>query len=242
MRRTTLVTVSIAGHFAVGIGLFATGVWKLERLEADRRVASIGIMIPTESAGGSPAAPAQTLEKKKEKKRVAKNVQWDKTVERDDTPVARETGGDGAGDGPGTGDDVGAGTNGPPGGECALPPCDVAAPLPDPPEPKPPEAPKLIPPAQMQALRIAGETQIHPSRVVKTQILADGNSKVIGNVKVCIDASGGVTSVGLLGSTRYPAYDDQLLAAVRSWRYRPYSIDGVAKPVCASVAFVYSIK
>jgi TonB family protein len=246
-RRTWLVSVSIVGHLAIGVGLFASGIWKLEKLESDHRMAGIGIMVPTMASGGQQDLPEHKFVKKeKAEKKVVKDVQWDKRVETDDKPkvVATAEIGDGEGDGPGKGPGKGPGDNivGEIDGEpCAAPPCGPVVKLPEPPKlPDPPVA--QIAPHTMQALRISGETQIHPSRTVKNQILADGKSKVIGALKVCIQPTGAIGSVSLLSSTKYPEYDQQLLDAARRWHYRPYSVNGVATRACAAVAFVYSIK
>src|SRR5689334_19335252 len=81
-RKTWLVTISIAGHAAIGVGLFASGIWKLEKLESDSRMTSIGIMVPTMASGGSPDLPKhEFVKKEKTDKVIAKNVQWDKRVD-----------------------------------------------------------------------------------------------------------------------------------------------------------------
>ena len=247
-RRTWLVSVSIVGHLAVGVGLFASGIWKLEKLDNDSRMAGIGIMTPMMSSGGSPAdLPAPKFQKKeKQDKKIAKNVQWDKRVERADKPAISETSdepgnGEGKGKGPNTGDDIGP----PSGVACAMPPCvgDLPA-LPEPPTPPDPPKPKTvsIPPQVMTALRTSGETQIHPSRNVKNQIIDDRKAQVVGTLKVCIQASGAIASATMLSSTKYPEYDQQLVEAVRRWHYRPYLVNGVPTPACSAVSFVYSIK
>ena len=56
-RRTVLVSVSIVGHLAIGIGLFASGVWKLEKLESDARAPAIGMMTPALGGGGQQDLP-----------------------------------------------------------------------------------------------------------------------------------------------------------------------------------------
>jgi TonB family protein len=248
MSRKWLVSVSIVGHLAVGVGLFASGVWELEKLESDHRMAGIGIMVPTASGGGQQDLPEHKFVKKeKAEKKVVKDVQWDKRVDRDDKPKVAETKaeepGDGEGEGPGIGSGKGPGDQlGDDNGDCAIPPCDGIAKLPDPPKPPAPPPVVNVSPTIMRALRISGETQIHPSRTVKNQILADGKTQVVGTLKVCIQASGAIGAVAVLGSTKYPEYDGQLLEAARRWHYRPHVVNGVATPACSAVSFVYSIK
>jgi TonB family protein len=248
-RRTWLISVSVVGHLAVGVGLFASGVWKIEKLDSDSRMASIGIMTPVMASGGGPQdLPAPNFVKKeKTEKKVVTNVQWDKRVEDDkakDKKLSESGEEPGEGEGPGKGKGKGPGDQeGEPEGEpCLAPPCGGVAKLPEP--PKLPVLPPVVnvPPQIMAALRISGETQIHPSRVVQNQILADGKSEAVGTLKVCMQPSGAIASVSVISSTKYPEYDQQLLAAARRWHYRPHTVDGVAVGACSAVRFVYSIK
>lgn len=240
-RRTWLVSVSIVGHVAIGLGLFASGIWKLERLESDRRLSNIGVMTPSFSSGGAPELPEVKFQKKEQRdKTVAKNVQWDKRVPREE-PKITKPGGGGDGNTEGTGNKEG---EGPPGDGplCTVPPCEPPkqpeVTMPEPPKPKPP----ILTPQQMKALRLDGETQVHPSRNVKNQITGDGKTQVTASVKFCIETNGSVGSATLLASTKYPEYDQQLVEAVRRWRYRPHLVNGVPTPACSVVNFVYAIR
>ena len=243
-RRTVLVLVSILAHIGIGVGLFASGIWKLERLESDHRMAAIGVMTPSQLVGGSPAAlPEPKLAKKIVEKTVVKNVQWDRRVETKEQAKVASTapGGDGDGDGDGDGPGKGPG-RGITGELCTVANCvDTAPPLPE--LPKPP-APKvaLVAPPTLSALRIAGETQIQPPRHVREQIRDSADRRAAGTVKLCIGTSGAISSAQVLVSTGYREYDETLLAAVRSWRYRPFLVGGVPTAACSSVSFVYSIK
>jgi TonB family protein len=105
-----------------------------------------------------------------------------------------------------------------------------------------PPKPAIVPPSMLGALRISGVTEIHPPDIVKTQLLRDGRDRTVGVVKVCIDTAGHVASATLASSTKYPAYDEALLGAVRTWRYRPHTVNGVAAPACGMVTFVYAIR
>ena len=242
MRRTTLVTVSIAGHFALGLGLYASGIWKIERLESDHRLAGIGVMTPTQAAGGSPDLPAPKFQKKETEKKIVKNTQPAKHHE-EDKPTTQVSTTSGTGNGGGGGITDGPEIGGPPGDPCTTPDC--APPVVE--TPKPSEPPKqlevhTIAPNIMSALRIQGDTQIHPSNNVKNQILSDGKTKVVGTLKVCIQATGAIGSVAVIGSTKYPEYDQTLVEAVRRWQYRPFTVNGTPHPACSAVSFVYSIK
>ena len=244
-RRTVLVLVSILAHVGVGVGIFASGIWELERLESDYRMAAIGVMTPSQVAGGSPAAmPKPELQKKTiVEKKIVKNVQWEKRIDTNEQAkaVATTAGDDGNGDGDGDGDRKGTGdriTD----ELCAIPPClDTATPLPELPKP-PVRKVELVAPPTMSALRISGETQIQPSRYVREQIRDSRDRRAAGSVKLCISTSGAITSARMLVSTGYREYDETLLAGVRTWRYRPFLVNGVPTAACSSVSFVYSIK
>lgn len=245
--RFWLITASIGIHVAAGIGVFASGVWHLERLESDYKMAGIAMMMPPPAPAGSPAAmPAQKLEKKRSERKIAKDpvqpvTRPDPEVAPATAAVATTTGtGNGLGDGTGDGDNPdGADTDT---GTCTGPACGPPA-APQLPAPVvAPPAPRTIPPTVLQSLRIAGETQIHPSDVTKTQMLRDGHERTVGLLKVCVSTRGAVSSVAVLSSTKYPAFDQQLVRAVRGWRYRPHTVDGAPVPVCGAVSFVYTMR
>jgi hypothetical protein len=46
----------------------------------------------------------------------------------------------------------------------------------------------------------------------------------------------------MLGTTKYPEYDQAILAAVGTWRYRPYMVNNMPVPVCSVVTFVYTMQ
>ena len=63
----------------------------------------------------------------------------------------------------------------------------------------------------------------------------DGNSRLIGSIKLCVNRQGKVEQVTLLESTGYPDYDREIMDGVRAWAYRPRSNE-----VCTAVTFIFS--
>ena len=270
MNRRWLITASLLAHAGLGIGLFAAGVWRIERLDNSYKASlALGVMMPpgAEPEGGSSKAAAEKPEKKK---RVVKDAQpVPKEVKAPQIAAAETTRelGDGAGKGSGSGD-----TDGPPGGvRCddplgctdgtsgggaADPVCGNST----------KEAGEtcddgnttagdgcsaackvevrtlMIPPTVLQGLRTSGETQVHAPDPVKTMMLRDGRERSVGTLKVCIATDGGISAVSVVGSTKYEAYDAKLVAAARAWRYKPYTVNGTPMPVCGVVTFVYTIR
>jgi serine/threonine protein kinase len=115
-----------------------------------------------------------------------------------------------------------------------------------PPEPvKPPEKP---PPAAAEVVKPPEKPPVKPAQPARTPVVAAGVvTKLSGEipklksaggqsngdalVKMCIDASGKVTSVKVVKSTGATATD--LQSALTTWRYKPYSNqDGKPSPVC----------
>lgn len=271
MNRRWLITVSLLAHAGLGIGLVVAGVWRIERLDHPYKASlALGVMIPpgADPEGGSSKAAPEKLEKKK--KRVVKDAQpVPKEVKAPQIAAAATTGelGDGAGKGSSTGD-----TDGPPGGETcddamgctdgtrgtgggapmcgngstesgetcddgntrAGDGCSTAC--------KVEVKTLMVPPTVLQGLRVSGETQVHAPDTVKTMMLRDGRERSVGTLKLCIAADGGISTVSVVGSTKYEAYDAKLVAAARAWRYKPYTVNGTPMPVCGMVTFVYTIR
>lgn len=104
------------------------------------------------------------------------------------------------------------------------------------------EAPQSVPPTVLETYRIAGEKVIVPDDKTKTEIARSGRDRIVGSFKLCLDASGDVTSVTQLKSTGFNAYDAKINSTMRDWRYRPYLTNGRAVPVCTAVTFIYTEK
>ena len=249
MTRRWLIGLSIFAHGVLGAVAFVTGVWDLEKLENDHR-ASVGLAVmlpPAPPPEGGHAAGAPVDLKKKQPKKVAKEP-----VQPPDHPptealasatvpstTSTATEGEGEGDGDGEGTGRGAGVKG--GVDCALVGCAAEVPATPPPVPTPPRQ-EVLPPAMLGALRLSGDTQIMPPDTVKTEMMRDGRDRTTGVVKLCLDTAGHVSTVQIVGSTKYPAYDARLTAGVRTWRYRPHTVNGVPTAACGMVTFKYAVR
>src|SRR5205085_3058245 len=97
-----------------------------------------------------------------------------------------------------------------------------------------------IPPTLIEAQRIAGDKVILPDEETKTEITRSGKDKIIGSFKLCVTPDGNVASVNMLKATRFEKYDVKIMREMRTWRYRPYLVNGKAVPVCTAVTFIYS--
>jgi TonB family protein len=97
---------------------------------------------------------------------------------------------------------------------------------------------------RIEPIRISGETQVVPSQDTWNLMKRDrgnGGSLVKASVQLCIASTGRVAEARMLRSTGYVEYDQELLAAIRTWRYQPYTLDGNSK-VCTLVTFKYMVE
>ncbi len=111
-----------------------------------------------------------------------------------------------------------------------------------PPPPPPPAPPQNIAPTALEASRVAGDKNILPDDVTKTEIQRSGKTQLMVPVKVCIDRAGAISSVKVLKSSGFPAYDAKLTREINKWRYRPFSVNGTPTPVCSAIQFIYRQK
>lgn len=246
--RRWLVIASLILHAGV-IGTYVVlGMMRVERLTPERsriRVASM----PRIDTGGGPDKPESVKPKDPAKpKAVPPKVivqPTDKAPVEDkatDDTAATDVGDDlppgGGGGGGGIGPPGEPGC--PPNVECVIgdpnPPVVAAA------KPVVVQQPTNVAPNVIGALRNYGDPQIHPPDVAQNAMIRDGKTKVFGIVQLCLDAGGRISKTKMLRSTGYPAYDSELLAGVRTWRYDPHRVNGTAVPVCSTVHFNYSIR
>jgi hypothetical protein len=93
----------------------------------------------------------------------------------------------------------------------------------------------------LEGQRIAGEKLIRPDEVTTMEINRSGKERVVGSFKLCLSVGGVVTSVTMVKSTGFPAYDAKINNTIHSeWRYRPYNVNGKPVPVCTAVTFIYT--
>jgi protein TonB len=214
-------------------GSWASSIWAIERLDRPKG-AKFDIAVAPAPPPPPPPPPGgqkpQTEIKIKPKKTVKELIQPVK-IEKQEAPTPEAAGNpDGV-----IGGEEGGVADGVIGG-------DVTAPPPPPPPPPPPAPPQNVPPTLLEGQRIAGNKQIIPNDVTKTEIQRSGKDKIVGSYKLCITVGGEINSISQLKSTGFGAYDAKIQAEMRNWRYKPYLVNGKAVPVCTAVTFIYSQK
>jgi len=238
-RRLPLIIVSIALHVVVVLVLWISSVWEIEPLErGPDRLANLAVLdMHAPAAAGNPAPQPKPEFAPKPPTHVTHDIV--QPTRKPEEPPAPTTGIIGTGK-PGDTTDTDVT------GHCDTPPC---APVeekqperkPDPPPPPAPKKPLIVKPSDLAQIRIAGETQVHPSEVDKMSIIRAGDRGTWGQFLICVDERGAVSSVQLRHSTGYSDYDARLAAAIHGWRYRPYLVAGEPQPICSTVRFDYSM-
>ncbi len=99
-----------------------------------------------------------------------------------------------------------------------------------------PKRPVFVKRQVMDKQKLAGE---QPEYLRKAKMAGVQGVIVI---KVCLKSNGRVD----MGKTKIlkhiPILDGEVLSKVKTWRYKPYKVDGVARPVCFSVKFVFKLR
>lgn len=110
---------------------------------------------------------------------------------------------------------------------------------PPPPPPPPPAPPTSVPPATLEALRLAGNKSIPADAQTRADMIAANKPRVVASLKICVDDAGTVRSTSTLKSSGFPAYDRRLLTETRGWLFRPYKLNGKAVGVCTAYTFIF---
>jgi cysteine-rich repeat protein len=220
MSRRWLVAVSILAHLCILVGVFVSGIWRIERLDRDRHVRIDGWHPPPPpAASGGPVAKVEFTNHPKQPPIVKTTVQPTPHVDTPPRPPD-DPPGEGSGSGSGSGDRMSTCTENcgpataPPadpvcgngsveageqcddgntaGGDGCSSTCRT--------EPVRPQTAVILP-SVLSGLRTSGETQVHPGPTTQNQMMRDGASRIEGIVKLCVDTGGNVASARMMRST-----------------------------------------
>jgi TonB family protein len=96
-------------------------------------------------------------------------------------------------------------------------------------------APVWLTPEASKSLRLSDATKAPHRPVLPAELSAPGAASW-GLFKVCVDASGAVTTVSTMRSTGQPEkLDARWMTAIQTWRYTPHQVNGQAVPFCHPV-------
>lgn len=228
--------VAVAAHVIFVIGLVIKEMWAAPLLDVPTTGVDLAIAPPPPPPPPPPKA-GKRLETQKEIK--PKKIKITETVQpikpEDKPPETTESSGDEAGE---EGGEEGGVEGGVAGGVVG----GVLTEAPPPPPPPPPPQVQNVAPTALEASRISGEKNITPDDVTRTEIQRSGKNQLMVPVKICLDTSGKITSVKIMKSSGFPAYDAKLMREINKWRYRPLMVNGKASPVCSAVQFIYRQK
>jgi TonB family protein len=250
--RSLVIAASLVAHAAALTALALLAGWGLEKLPLEDRggvQAAFSLPGSPPPAGGAPKvnlvaqAPERPVRPRDTVQPVAPRDPGEAAV----APGHDATGGGGdGGGGDGTGGGAGGGDGGDGDGDgtgaCVGASCRPPQPPRCPDGSRPPCPALHLEPRIGDSLRVAGDTRIHAPDAVRVQMRHAGKDRVTGVVKVCIGTRGAVTSVQVLRSTGYDAYDDKLRREMRTWRYRPYTVDGRPHAFCHVVTLTYLMR
>jgi outer membrane biosynthesis protein TonB len=120
---------------------------------------------------------------------------------------------------------------------------DLAPPPPPPPPPPEPPPPETVPPKKMEELRKAGSAEIPPDDATQKEMAKGKKDQIMTAWKVCVTKDGDIMAVGMLKTSGYKDWDTKIDATIRkTWKFKPYTVDGKAKTACTAESFTWSKK
>jgi protein TonB len=227
-----LLTGAVIFHVALFLAMWIKTIWQLDQLDKPKSTIDLAVAPPPPPPpppkGGAKPHDVQITPKKIKVKDIVQPVKIEKQEVKEVEDKGDPNGEEGGVEGGVVGGVVGGDLNGVMG-------------APPPPPPPPPAPPQNVPPTMLEGSRIAGDKNISPDDVTKTEIARSGKDRIIGSFKLCLTVQGTIASVKQLKSTGFPAYDNRILSTIQgSWRYKPYNVNGKAVPVCTAVTFIYN--
>lgn len=218
-------------HIVLFVSMWVKTIWDIEQLDRPKTTIDLAVAPPPPPPPPPPPGGAKPHEVQITPKKIkVRDIVQPVKIEKQEQKVENEqVGVEGGEEGGVEGGVVGGDVNG-----------VMGAPPPPPPPPPPPAPPQNVPPTMLEGSRIAGEKQISPDDVTKTEIQRSGKDRVIGSFKLCLTMTGDISNVNMLKSTGFAAYDNKILSTIRgTWRYKPYNVNGKPVPVCTAVTFIY---
>ncbi|MBT8493938.1 MAG: energy transducer TonB [Deltaproteobacteria bacterium] len=236
---TTFIIASIILHVIAVVALVVRGYWVIEKLPVPRTEITFASSAPPPPPPPPPGGSKKKTETKRKKKKVKEAVQPTKTDDKKSQETSDDSdpnpdGVEGGVEGGVAGGVVGGVLGGVEGGVLGGTGVGTAPP------PAPKKA-KIVPVQVLKGLRIAGESNIQPPSKATVAMERSGKSRVVATAKMCLTEGGRVKSVSLIKRSGYPTWDRKIRAKMKSWKYKPYRVNGKAIPVCTSVTFIYKI-
>jgi protein TonB len=233
----------VAIHGLVLVGLTASSWWSIDKLSPPRE--GVVLAVATPPPAPPPARKASPKTPATSEREVVRKRKTDDTTQpvRITDEVPQPESGDG---GPGRPDGIDGGD---PDSFCVGPQCDPLAPKLAPVVPPSGDVDdddtggdeQIVPQVAIDKRQISGDRQIRPASETKVKMVRAGDMRVVTTVKMCVSARGTVNRLELLSSSGYPAYDRKVLNQIRTWRYRPFEVNGKPVPVCTAVTLIYTM-
>jgi hypothetical protein len=93
-----------------------------------------------------------------------------------------------------------------------------------------PTGPALLPMQAGHSL-LAIDPRVSPYKVKLPRNYVGNGRELVSQLRVCVSEKGEVTNVRILKYSD-PALDNQFPMVIPRWRYKPYIVDGRARPFC----------
>jgi hypothetical protein len=98
--------------------------------------------------------------------------------------------------------------------------------------------PPIVAAMTLEPRRVAGKADIQPP-VEVARYMAEKNIGTAASATLCLSKQGMVSGLNIDLASGSTAYDRILFEGMRTWRYRPFLLNGEPTPVCTRVTFIY---
>jgi protein TonB len=102
--------------------------------------------------------------------------------------------------------------------------------------PAPKKKAVFVPPTVGEKLKVTGAQPVY------LEVAKRAGVQGIVIIKLCIKTNGRVDTSKTKILKGIPVLDNEVLSKVKTWRYKPYTVDGVATPACFPVRFVFRLR
>jgi protein TonB len=225
-RRRLTVILSLAFHGALIVVAFVHSFWHIEELSPP--TVTVTFLSATPPPPPPPPPPKRKAAPKVKPVTQKPLVQPkpDELMQPRNKPEEKPTEDQGAEDGV-----EGGVSGGVSAGVSAAPP-----PPPPPPPPKRDEPPKLLPPALASQQLLTDPRNDRQYAVVMPPAFGTAGMRLWAMVKICVSTQGNVADAKIIKSMD-PAVDALLVDKIKTWKYKPFSIDGRPTPFCYNLRY-----
>ena len=220
-----MVTLSLVFHGALVVVAFVHSFWHIEELSPPNVTVTFLSATPPPPPPPPPPKRKSAPKSKPTPQKTLAQPRPNELMQPRDKPVDKpveDTGEEGGMEG-----GVEGGVSGSP---------IAAAPPPPPPPPKKEDPPRVLPPSIAGQQLLTNPVTDPQYRVVMPPAFGQAGMRLWAMVKICVSTQGNVSDVKVIKGMD-PAVDGLLVDKIKTWKYKPVTIDGKFVTFCYNLRY-----